>query len=98
MPYLDYEGGTGKLNGFRHFKEKQKVMNQKGILNREMLLYSTMQVRGISSLSLAFAVTELNGFESLLHSSKAYTTSHRKRKRFLQINHSVTRSAKITVV
>lgn len=83
MLYLDYEGVTGKLNGLGHFKEKQKVMNQKGMLNWGKLLYSTMQVTGISSLSLAFAVTELNGFESLLHSS---TATHRKRKYFLQIN------------
>lgn len=78
MLYLDYEGGTGKLNGLGHFKEKQKVMNQKGILNRDKLLCSIMQVRGISSLSLAFAVPELNGFESLLCSSKAYIASHKK--------------------
>lgn len=83
MLYLGLEGGTGKLNGCGHFKEKQKVMNQKGILNRDKLLYSIMQVRGISSLSLPFAFIELNGFESLLHSSKIYTASHRKRKHFL---------------
>lgn len=29
---------TGKLNGLGHFKEKQKVMNQKGILNRDNTL------------------------------------------------------------
>lgn len=86
MLYLDYKEGTGKLNVFGCFKEKQKVMSQKRILNRDKLLYSIMQVRGISSLSLAFAVIESNCFESLLCNSKAYTASHRNRKHFLQIN------------